>query len=1041
MPAGDVSWRATRPKNKESETKLTRGLQPINESTQQLKALTSRDFGPTVFERESPRARATLRAFLCEFLVDDARGGVKIRSDIDLRKYSQEALRPVSNATVQEICVMQPEMTSLNVNCCEDVGDAALCAVSKHCKQLRVLYASECHRMTRIGLRALALGCVELTVLDLSRCTDVDDPALGAIAAGCANLKTLRLSGCEKITDDGLAVVARGCHNLQLLDVKDCRRVGEFGDRALLALGRYCADLTHLDMFGCAHVQDAGVIAVSRGCKKLTTFRLTGCREITGKALNALAKRCHLLKDLSLAGCKRLRDADICAFVGMNHDTKQRQHSLSASKSVARETGCRKLTRLDLSECDEVRARGLAALGRQCRDLRELTLRACVSVGDDACLELAHYASRLRSLDLSYCPLVSEAGIGGLARRVKTISRLDVSGSTRISMKFLIKLVDELRYCDLATDYYGLQPKPNADELRRAFELSMLRRLKATQIESLWRGALARVGIRSVKRRLFVVKSVTNLQSATRGYFERRRVAEITLTRREYMAATWFAAAWRGAIVRRDVAKVHKARALLAKHASYSLIIQRYYRAHLGRLRMSAFRAAIDLAGMQAARIRARQEVSATKIHSRWRGIKARTVANDLRRARDEALARQLLELRSAVKVARICRGRRGRLEARRRRAALAHDLFRWQCARVVQRVVRGMFGRILARQARIAARERRRHGAAVKIQGCWRANRARVLATMAAAVAARHMQEEISIKLIQSSMRTHLAQRRANSIRKQRALSEARERAVVLIQRVMRGHLGRTDWEIAKELDGLKESAAPLQKRLEVLLEESRRANADRDETQKRLDEYVRETKNTEMELREVSRVGHPYWDTSRLNRGYPQRYVTQYLKERLVEVLKDHQARVAELTDLSRVTAIEAREKERLIRQVRRELAPLTDGLAERTRKQRIERLRYRVRAERWASTKIQALIRSKDVQRAFDSLRTGGPGQWELLTDSFTGEDYYWNSINGRTRWSRPLEMDLPYLVHDDSTVQPGYSNYKNSSSHDREASNYY
>ena len=37
----------------------------------------STDFGPDVFERASPRARATLRTFFCDFLADDNRGNVR----------------------------------------------------------------------------------------------------------------------------------------------------------------------------------------------------------------------------------------------------------------------------------------------------------------------------------------------------------------------------------------------------------------------------------------------------------------------------------------------------------------------------------------------------------------------------------------------------------------------------------------------------------------------------------------------------------------------------------------------------------------------------------------------------------------------------------------------------------------------------------------------------------------------------------------------------------------------------------------------------
>jgi F-box/leucine-rich repeat protein 2/20 len=237
---------------------LAAGLRPVEPGAHlelaERKAVGNKDWGPSVFERDSPRARATLRTFLCDFLVDDARGNVRVRKDIDLRAYAREAMREVTNATVQEICVMQPAMTSLDVTDCHLVTDAALWAVSRHCKELRTLVASGCGQITRVGLRAMTLGCPLVQRLELSRCASLDDPALSAIAAGFPHLVSLTVSECDHITDDGLAVLASGCRDLEHVDVSGCPRLGEFGDRALLALGRFCGRLERLDMFGCAHV-------------------------------------------------------------------------------------------------------------------------------------------------------------------------------------------------------------------------------------------------------------------------------------------------------------------------------------------------------------------------------------------------------------------------------------------------------------------------------------------------------------------------------------------------------------------------------------------------------------------------------------------------------------------------------------------------------------------------------------------------------------------------------------------------------------------
>ncbi|KAK7237655.1 hypothetical protein SO694_00098074 [Aureococcus anophagefferens] len=237
-----------------ARARLAAGLRPVEPSAHlelaERKAAGNKDWGPSVFERDSPRARATLRTSSATSS-STTPGATCACARTSTSGPTQRAIGEVRTATVQEICVMQPAMTSLDVTDCHLVTDAALWA-------------------------------------------------------------------CDHITDDGLAVLASGCRDLEHVDVSGCPRLGEFGDRALLALGRFCGRLERLDMFGCAHVQDAGIIAVARGCGGLEKLRLTGCRELTGGALAALARQCPNLVDLSIAGCERIKDEDLCKLVGQS---------------------------------------------------------------------------------------------------------------------------------------------------------------------------------------------------------------------------------------------------------------------------------------------------------------------------------------------------------------------------------------------------------------------------------------------------------------------------------------------------------------------------------------------------------------------------------------------------------------------------------------------------------------------------------------------------------------------------------------------------
>ena len=69
------------------------------------------------------------------------------------------------------------------------------------------------------------------------------------------SLKSLSLEGCSHVSDTGVAELAKMCTGLTYLNISRCERVGEYGDRALIQLGRSCHQLKGLDAFGCSHAQ------------------------------------------------------------------------------------------------------------------------------------------------------------------------------------------------------------------------------------------------------------------------------------------------------------------------------------------------------------------------------------------------------------------------------------------------------------------------------------------------------------------------------------------------------------------------------------------------------------------------------------------------------------------------------------------------------------------------------------------------------------------------------------------------------------------
>ena len=82
----------------------------------------------------------------------------------------------------------------------------------------------------------------------------------------------------------------------------------------------------------------------------------------------------------------------------------------------------------------------------------------------------------------------------------------------------------------------------------------------------------------------------------------------------------------------------------------------------------------------------------------------------------------------------------------------------------------------------------------------------------------------------------------------------------------------------------------------------------------------------------------------------------------------------------------------------------------MADRTRRERVARLRKKVRLNRKSATALQALARGGIYRDAMARLLQCGPDQWEIHGCELSGEDYYFNAITRISRWTKPVELDF-------------------------------
>lgn len=146
-------------------------------------------------------------------------------------------------------------------------------------------------------------------------------------------------------------------------------------------------------------------------------------------------------------------------------------------------------------------------------------------------------------------------------------------------------------------------------------------------------------------------------------------------------------------------------------------------------------------------------------------------------------------------------------------------------------------------------------------------------------------------------------------------------------------------------------------------------------------------------------------YHDSARLT-GTSQRFLTKFLEIQLADQLRTKRGQLAlQSKQLEVKTAVKS-EAEKKLRMIKKALKPHTDGIERQTREGRSMRLRAHVRAERAAAIAIQATFRRYRVQCAVAE----GANYWIQLYNQDQNRDYYYNTWNEQTRWSRPLAMDI-------------------------------
>eukprot|EP00941_MAST-03F_sp_MAST-3F-sp1_P000797 g797.t1 len=932
--------------------------------------------------RQTPR---TLRSFLENFLSEDA---THLSLDIDLPKYAKDSGNSITNSMVQELAEMVPYMTNLNLSGCKEVTDVGLWALARSCSQLRRLNFRNMPQITHVGLRSISLRCLQLTDIDMSNNVAMNDQGLRVLAAGCTGLKTCHLANCINVTDQGILELARCCKELKLLDLSGVIHFSEFGDKALLELSM-CPKLTSLNLLGCDRVKGMGIDTLLRGCKNLQILKMSKCSAGTRDmvAADALSNHCTSLRHLEMRDWVQLTGRHLALIAKSN----------------------RGLTNLNIAGCLTLTHKSLLAL-ENCRSLLELDLSRCHRLGNKACEALGDAVpNSLTTLNACSLPKLGNEGVRTLMENCTKLTTLRITPSDRVTRSYMSKLSDEpsCAFVMLATEWFGLAPLPNAEELIAAEDERRSRNTMAFRIQKFFKIVKARRRMVALKAKLRRLKGVRGIQSLYRGHVDRTKVRRIRWELKLYGSANDIQRCFRGMQGRRKAKKEKRLQLLRASRTASAIVWQKGFRGMRARKWVAEYRRKLAEYAAWRSTQKFREDRSALVIQNCWRGYLGRGLAEIAKRHMLARRARKQLEIETALFIqcrVRIWRARK----AYKRKVEIRNNFIFMKAVLKLQCRWRGRRARAYyERMLEMQAHKLLEHASATTIARAWRAYRSRHTVLILRSLGVLREVEERAARYVQRAFRGMQGRRIFNTYKKLLVHRRRQRESVVMVQRVFRGFKGREEGEVRwAQLQARSKTqalydriTAHSKKRLEI--SNKRRALEVQFDKERKKRDFLQD------EVRTLSRIKTKFFDSASLT-GVNQRFKTAHLRVELAKQLVEKEEQVKAIDEQIVKLETELRNVDRKLRKARRDLKPLEDGVARIARKRRRKRLRSAVVARQNAVTKIQATFRCFRVRNAL--WRSGGKNYWTEMYDKKERKAYYFNSYTQETVYYKPAEFEI-------------------------------
>lgn len=381
-----------------------------------------------------------------------------------------------------------PALEVLNLTGCLQVGDSAMHWISSSSRNLRVLCADMCNRITDDGCSSIAT-LNKLQVLTL-KANKITDKGIIQIAHSCTDLKSLTLTMASALTLGSFVPVATTLSELVELVVTEVKFSDADWD-TLTSLGfanlikfsisnslnvnslpvhlkklqilevAHCpltstehiaklSSLTSLKLFFCEKLKD--VLSVSAIASNLTELNLTGCKRIEHKLLSPLMLNIGLLQKLLLQGCQKISSFELAIMQTVKLNELHMSWCENEPQIPLSNFFCGYLTHICL-EGPGVKNTTIANIGLLCPNLVHLSLKECHYLRNNIADIIAQCFPKLEFLELIKCMRLSDiivslpnvtklyiswSSITSLTFNCPNLETLDVSGCLMLACESLI---------------------------------------------------------------------------------------------------------------------------------------------------------------------------------------------------------------------------------------------------------------------------------------------------------------------------------------------------------------------------------------------------------------------------------------------------------------------------------------------------------------------------------------------------------------------------------------------------------------------------